>query len=201
MTDNEQISTAVLLDQFYKNPELPTLSAQGVLARAIQLGVQEGAFSLVAAQEGEIVQESLKFKETIPLDAIIFDNDTFILSGVRSEAILAALEPEFPEPEPKPSPEPTPGPGPEPQPKPGPGPQPEKVYKRIRLVISGVQASKIADVNRGILVPLNRAVGDFNFTIEIDVSSEEGITQATLENQIKETIRQIGAKVESEDIE
>ncbi len=175
MTDNEQISTAVILDQFYKNPELPTLSAQGVLARAIQLGVQEGAFSLVAVQEGEIVQESLKFKEIIPLDAIIFDTDTFILSGVRSEAILAALEPEFPEPESKPFPEPTPGPGPEPQPEPGPGPQPEKVYRRVRLVITGVQASKIADVNRGILVPLNRAVGDFNFTIEIDVSSEEGI--------------------------
>ena len=62
-------------------------------------------------------------------------------------------------------------------------------------------ASKIADVNRGILLPLNRAVGDFKFTIQIDVSSAEGISQATLENQIKETIRQIGGRMVEEKVE
>jgi hypothetical protein len=72
------------------------------------------------------------------------------------------------------------------------------VYNRIRLTVSDIPASKIADVYRGILLPLNRAVGDFKFTIEIDVSSAEGISQATLENQIKETIRQIGGRVVEE---
>ena len=36
------------------------------------------------------------------------------------------------------------------------------------------------------------------FTLEIDVTSEEGVPKATLENKIKETIRQIGAKLEDE---
>jgi hypothetical protein len=67
--------------------------------------------------------------------------------------------------------------------------------------VSGIPASKIADVNRGILLPISRAAGDFKFTIEIDVTSQDGITQATLENQIKETIRQIGARVEDENLE
>jgi hypothetical protein len=40
-----------------------------------------------------------------------------------------------------------------------------------------------------------------NLLIEIDVSSEEGISQATLENQIKENIRQIGGRVVEERLE
>ena len=48
---------------------------------------------------------------------------------------------------------------------------------------------------------MSRNVGDFKFTIEIEVTSEEGISQATLENQIKETIRQIGGRVVEERLE
>jgi hypothetical protein len=43
-------------------------------------------------------------------------------------------------------------------------------------------------------------VGDFQFTIQLNVISEDGISQVVLENQIKETIRQIGAIVENEDL-
>jgi len=70
-----------------------------------------------------------------------------------------------------------------------------------RLVVGDVPASKIADVNRGILLPISAVVGDFTFTLEIDVSAAEGITRATLENKIKETIRQIGARVVEEGVE
>ncbi len=61
--------------------------------------------------------------------------------------------------------------------------------------MSDILSIKIADVKRGILLPFNRLVGDFKFTIQIDVSSAEGISQATLENRIKEAIRQIGDRV------
>jgi hypothetical protein len=44
-------------------------------------------------------------------------------------------------------------------------------------------------------------LGDFKFTIQIVVSSEEGITLATLENQIKETIWQIGGRLVEERLE
>ena len=46
----------------------------------------------------------------------------------------------------------------------------------------------------GILVPISRAVGDFTFGITIDVSDEEGIAQAALEQTIRETVRQIRAR-------
>jgi hypothetical protein len=77
----------------------------------------------------------------------------------------------------------------------------EQRFKRVRLVVGDIPASKIADVNRGILMPLSGAVGDFKLTLEIDVTSAEGITQATLENKIKETIRQIGATLQDERLE
>jgi hypothetical protein len=50
-------------------------------------------------------------------------------------------------------------------------------------------------------MPFSRLVGDFKFTLDIDVTSMEGISHTILENQIKETIRQIGAKVKEEKLE
>jgi hypothetical protein len=66
--------------------------------------------------------------------------------------------------------------------------------------VADVPAGKIADVNRGILMPISAAVGDFKFTLEIDVESAEGISQATLETKIEETIRQIGAQAVEKDV-
>lgn len=202
--NNDQLPTSVLLDQFYKNPELPALENHGVLARAVQLGVQDGAFGLVASQNSEIIPDSLKYKVNMTLDAIPFDGNTLLLTSAQCEAILAqqkAVEDEviissssddgLPE-----------GPITEYAVRSSTSTKPEEpaLYLRIHLEVSDIPASKIADVNRGILLPLNRAVGDFRFKIEIDVSSAEGISQSTLENQIKETIRQIGAKIDSIDL-
>jgi hypothetical protein len=66
------------------------------------------------------------------------------------------------------------------------------------MVIEGVPARRIADVNRGILMPISRAVGDFTFTLTVDVTDEQGIARATLEQTVKETVRQIGARVVEE---
>jgi hypothetical protein len=201
LADNDRLATGVLLDQFYKNPKLPTLSEQGVLARAIQLGVTDGAFGLVAVQDGTIITDSIKFRTEVVLDGIAFDNETLLLDPAISETIIAEQETEIPS-GPIPGPVPVPGPDdePEPGPEPGPEPQPETGYHRVRLVVEGIPASKIADVNRGILLPFSRSIGDFTFTIEIDVSSEEGISPTVIENQVKETIRQIGGRIVEENV-
>jgi len=78
---------------------------------------------------------------------------------------------------------------------------PEKHYRSVRLVVAGVPAGRVADVNRGILMPIKAAFGDFTFTLEVQVADPEGISQTTLENTIKETIRQIGARVVEERLE
>lgn len=204
LVDKEKIATSVLLDQFYKNPDLPVPESPGVVARAIQLGIKDGALGLVEMLEEEIAPDTLKYKTDFPLDGISFDPGTLLLSKERSEALWEMVQstreddeqpeaPTFPD-----QPEDFPAHSP---PEEVPTRPEEKRYQRIHLVVSGIQASKIADVNRGILLPLSRSVGDFEFTLEIDVSSEEGISDSVLENQIKETIRQIGGRVEKEDRE
>lgn len=81
-------------------------------------------------------------------------------------------------------------------------PPADAAYHRVRLVIAGVPAGKIADVNRGIFLPLsNLADGGLTFTLEIDVTSAEGVPQRTLEQTIKETVRQIGARLVAEETE
>jgi hypothetical protein len=47
-------------------------------------------------------------------------------------------------------------------------------------------------------MPLSQAAGEVTFTMEIEVTSEEGISDSTLEQKVKETIRQIGARVVEE---
>lgn len=68
-------------------------------------------------------------------------------------------------------------------------------------MVSNIPASRIADVKQSIFLPLSAAVKELKFTLEIDVTSEEGISPATLEHKIKETIRQIGAQVHEEIVE
>lgn len=40
-------------------------------------------------------------------------------------------------------------------------------------------------------------MGDFAFTIEIEVASAEGISREFLEQQVVETLRQLGAEIQS----
>ncbi|MBN1306185.1 MAG: ATP-binding protein [Anaerolineales bacterium] len=206
MENVDQLSTVALLDQFYKEPSLPSLAEQEVITRAIQLGVKEGAFGLVETKDGQIVLKSLKFREDIPLALIAFMEDYLLISEAKSEKLLVEKEklekgtgfggdfgsddgddelpPEI-QPEPPSIPE-TPG---------------EKRYKRVKLRVENIPASKIADVNRGVLLPISSVQGDFEFTLEIDVSNDEGITQSTIDNRIKETIKQIGAQIVDEELE
>ncbi len=61
MAGNEQVATAVVLDQFYKNTDLPAPAEQEVIARAIQLGVADGAFGLAEFQDGGIVLDTFRY--------------------------------------------------------------------------------------------------------------------------------------------
>lgn len=211
MGGNEQVPTVAVLDQFYKNMDLPALSEQGVLARAIQLGVQDRALGLVAANGGELDPTTVKFDQTIPLDAVSFDADEYLITGRQAEALLAQIQTSIIDEPPSPPSLPegggedgqrAPTPGVAVGPDGANGAQPGATsYQRVRLVIDNVSAGRIADVNRGILMPIKSAAGEFSFTLEIDVACPEGMSQSTLDTKIKETIRQIGAVLREEWVE
>ncbi|MEA3341928.1 MAG: hypothetical protein U9R15_18350, partial [Chloroflexota bacterium] len=207
LADNGAVAAAQVLDQFYKEPALPAPAEPEVVARAIQLGVQEGALGLAEMSDGEIAPETLRYGEQIPLLAVSFDEGVYVLSRERCEEIVAQMAPELEgigkdaqvtgagevgaiETSVETIPEPTP-----------PTKPTEKRYHRVRLVVADVPVSRIADVNRGVFMPLSAAAGEITFTMEIDVSSEEGVSEATLEHKVKETIRQIGARIVEETVE
>ena len=201
-----QVASGAILDQFYKNLELPVPSEPGVIARAIQLGVQDGALGLADVRAGQVVRESLRYRTALMLSEVTFAPEEVVLTHAQCEALLAqwaaedaARQPTLvvtPPDEPAGDKE-TPVPPVKPPP---PIPDKDKVFHRVHLVIADIPASKIADINRGVFMPLsNLADGGLTFTLEIDVSSSEGIPQATLEHKIKETVRQIGARVVKEE--
>jgi hypothetical protein len=228
MRGHEQLATNIILDQFYKNTRLPAPATPQVIARAIQLGVQEGAYGFATSEAGEISANSLHYQQPIPLSLISFANNCTLISKTKSETMLAEeeerqqqeLSRERREQQPSPnlpsqdSYQPTFASSPLALPPrirgerggasgrivPSPYAEaPPRKYKQIRLVISDIPAGRIADVNRGIFMPLSAAVaGGLKFKLEIDITSSEGISPAILENQIKETIRQIGATIDEE---
>jgi hypothetical protein len=205
LAGNEQVAASVILDQFYKNPELPAPAQPEVVARAIQLGVQEKALGLTEMRGDALDPHKLNYGETVPLDSIDFESGLVVVSPGKAEALLAQIPPppSLPGLEKDdeagvkpPAEEVTPSP-----PTPTAVPPAVDKYNRVRLVIKEIPAGKIADVNRGVLLPLSSLVKDMKFTLEIDVTSEEGVPKATLENKIKETIRQIGAYLSDETLE
>jgi hypothetical protein len=170
-----------------------------VIARAIQLGVKEKALGLTEMVSDELSPHKLKYGDPISLDSVSFEPGVYLVTQRKAEELLAKIPPPLP----LPLPQPPQGGDVEPPPPPTPPPPPPEVdkYKRVRLVITDIPAGKIADVNRGVLLPLSSLVKDMKFSLEIDITSEEGVPRATLENKIKETIRQIGARLWEENVE
>lgn len=182
-----------------------SINADNVVTRAIQLGIQDGAFGLAQVQDDEIDAETLAYDEAIPLDAISFEAGFVLVPSDRCKTLAQQAEERVPAiandntsityeveesdegvstvtTEPRTASTAT-----------------ERRYRRVRLVVEGVPAGKISHVNRGILLPIKQAFGEFTFTVEIDVAGDDGLPQAKLENVIKETIRQIGATIREED--
>jgi len=73
-------------------------------------------------------------------------------------------------------------------------------YRRVKLKIGDIHATKMSDFNRGVILPLSREVGSFDMTMEINIKSSKGVSQSTYETKVKETILQLGGKLEEEEL-
>ncbi|MFW6183669.1 MAG: hypothetical protein ACOC8X_07720, partial [Chloroflexota bacterium] len=141
---------------------------------------------------------------------IHFTEDRYLLSKERAEELLSQIQTEAPDTTPSGAeqqpPAPEPG-GDQPTwlpPKTPAGATDTDVetgqdVKQFAIRASGISTGRIADLNRGVLQPLVREVGEFTFTVEIDVKSSDGIPQRVIEQQVIETLRQLGATFEVEE--
>jgi hypothetical protein len=211
MDGRDKIETKVIFDQFYKDMSLVIPESPDVIRRAIQQGVAEGAFGLAYVKGGEVDRATLKFKSNVPTSSVSLAEEEVLVSRDVAAGIVFERERGR-----------VPGvkekgdgykrgkdtgevgtggvvvPGGEILGGEVPGP---KRYKKISIRIEGIPSTKIADLSRGVLMPLSREVGGFEFTMEIDIDKAEGVSESTLKDKVKETVSQIGARVTKEVVE
>ena len=181
--EEERKSVAEVWEAFLKFPSLPMLENESVLKNAIVQGVKNGVFGL-------LIDEKIKYLEDIsPIDitgdAIIVRKD--IAQKIKEEELEEAKEVSR---------------GPEEVGPEGPTPPistrgPIRRYS-VRAVIPW---DKLSDVVRGVFRPLSREGAQISLEVKIDAKSEKGINRNTLENIVKETLKQIGASVLEEEEE
>lgn len=74
-------------------------------------------------------------------------------------------------------------------------PEPPRKVKKVKFRAT-VPWDKVSSLTQGVIGPLIAEKAELRLTIEIEASSEEGFSTNTLHNQVRETLKQIGAKIE-----
>ena len=74
----------------------------------------------------------------------------------------------------------------------------KETFKRITIEAE-IPWDKLSDVMRGVFMPLNREGAKISLRMKIEASSEKGMSKDTFDLKVKETLRQIGAKIIEED--
>lgn len=200
--NGQPVSLEEVLEQFYKNTDLPVPADESRVARGVANGVTDGTFGMGTLIEGEVSPPSVTFEERTASSSVEFREDRVLIPAENAAELQAEAAEE----------EPAPvggagedgngedvsgevGPGTTTQSRPGREPEAEERVDEVQLRVSGLRASKIADINRGVLLPLSRAAGDFEFTVELKVSPPDGIPKDVVE-RIHETLRQLDAEIE-----
>lgn len=181
----EYTETKVIIDQFMKDSMYVVPESIDVIRKSIQQGILEGAFGLAYRKSNEIDRDSIKFQVNIPIANISFDEGEVLLPKNIAQSLInkydvTKIENKLPEVN-------------EPISTYGKSEEKTKQLKNIKLRIENIPSSKIADLSRGVLIPISREIGAFTFSMEITINHEDGISESTLQNKIKETIQQIGA--------
>ncbi len=214
----DEIALSDILDQFYRNPDLPALDDADLIAETVTNGVRDGSFGLARQEGGETVPKSVKIREPLSRSQVNFREEGWVvITADRAEELQAQVETESDDEE-EPEDESTDETSgsedeqdstsddeqqdeEESEDDEPPEEEEEDTVQHLSLRVSGVPTGKISDLNRGVLMPIIRAAGQFEFTIEFDVESEEGIPEKKIEQQVMETLRQLGAEVERQNTE
>jgi hypothetical protein len=206
MEGKDKLETKIISDQFYKDPQFVIPLNQEVIKRSIQQGINEGAFGLAYQEKDDIDKDTIKYKSNIPTTSISLDEGEYLLSKQLATELLTKKTEGEQQPTQQGEQPQTQTPKGQSYPQGPTGEQKqiketEKRYKKIALRIENIPASKIADLSRGVLMPISREIGSFNFHMEIHIQSADGVSEKTIKDKVKETISQIGAKITKDECE
>lgn len=177
-----------IYESFLKYPHLPLLEGEQVLRQTVGQGVREGVFGLQ-------IGERIYFNETVPSftleEAVLIRKEA--VKKPEEEAEMGVREREGEEAEVG-------------------GVATKERGKGYILTAKALGArsftlraripwDKMSDFFRGVLMPLHQDGADLKIEVLLQARSKEGIQRRTLEEKVKETLRQINAEVEEEQIE
>jgi hypothetical protein len=182
------------------------LRADRWLSKAIATGVEEGTFGLVRKADDEDVEpQSVQFRH-LPRNVHLDEAGWLLVptEQAREWAEMARQERSMSTTEDSPasgsSDEDDTDQEPGGDKSDGPtGSSTDDTLDRVAFRASNVSADRFVDVYRGVIQPLVQEVGSFDVSFEIDVSAEEGVSKRVFEQQVLETLRQLGAEVERRD--
>jgi hypothetical protein len=177
--DDERKSLSEIWEAFLKYYDLPMLENETVLKNTIAEGVKDGIFGLLIDNK-VWYQESTSFLE-ISDEAVILRKEIAakmkgetkkIEEGVPTTKIEGVT-----------------------------APAEEAVRETLQRIMieAEIPWDRLSDLVRGVFMPLNYEGAKISLKIKIEALSEKGISKDTFELKVRETLRQIGAKIIKEE--
>jgi hypothetical protein len=177
---DERKSLVEIWEAFLKYYELPLLESESVLKNAVAKGVQDGVFGL-------LIGDNVWYEESIPPPEI--SEDTIIVRKEVAAKIKEVKRVEIERISPTKTEEVI---------------VPPQVSREAlqRIIIEAeIPWDRLSDLIRGVFMPLNREGAKISLKMKIEAISEKGISKDTLDLKVRETLRQIGAKITEEKAE
>jgi len=177
--DDERKSLSEIWEAFLKYYDLPMLENETVLKNTIAEGVKDGIFGLLIDNK-VWYQESTSLLE-ISDEAVILRKEIAakmkgetkkIEEGVHTTKIEGVT-----------------------------APAEEAVRETLQRIMieAEIPWDRLSDLVRGVFMPLNYEGAKISLKIKIEALSEKGISKDTFELKVRETLRQIGAKIIKEE--
>jgi hypothetical protein len=190
--DEQEKPLGDILDAFLKYPQLPMLENEDVLHRAIAQGAHDREF-------GVRVGDRVYYDENVPL-AVLDYGAVLVRKDIAERAkSMGGTTP--PLPEPPGGKEKIIGESKQGEIKTEPSKPPTAGVRSLRLKVR-VPWDKLSDFVRGVVMPLRSDGAEMEVEVSINATSDTGsIKSSTLEQKVKETLNQIGAKVVEEERE
>lgn len=202
---NDQVSLRDVVDQFYKDVDLPSLDSPRLIAQAVQEGVRSESFGIVEVRDGALMPETVRLGGDVPT-VDLWDDAWHLVTVQRARALKETRRDEATEDtDLSTAGTETAGSGgrssdgTEEDDADTSGRTAERVEERVRrlqLSVSKIRSGKMLDFYRGVIKTLTKHTGEFTFSIDIDVESDNGIPKSEIDDIIIETLRQIDATVD-----
>jgi len=174
--EDERKNLVEIWEAFLKYYDFPILESENVLKNTVINGVQDGVFGLLIGNK-VWYQESISPPE-ISDDVFIVRKE--IATKMKGEVKGVEIEKEIPSAKPEEVIVP---------------PEVSKEALQRITIEAEIPWDKLSDLIRGVFMPLNREGAKISLKMKIEAMSEKGINKDIFDLKVKETLRQIGAKI------